>query len=174
MNHRVTFVPFILLFSSMGLCAQAPSAPIPAQLTTAKTVFLANAGSTPTNSQLAIVTYNNVYQGLAAQNRYQLTSAPADADLIFEVSVISIFQGQSASNAQYIQLVIRDAKSQSLLWTISEDIGVAYTEKTGQKNADAAAAKLVADVGSLTSATVATPPPATAPTKTRLSDEGKK
>ena len=158
----------------MNLAAQAANAPIPAQIATAKSVFLANAGSTPRNNQLAISTYNNVYRGLAAQNRYQLTSAPADADLIFEVSVISIFGGHSVNDVQYIQLVIRDAKSQSLLWTISEDIGTAYKEKTAQKNADDAAAKLVADLGTLASANAAAPQPTPAPTKSRLPDEGKK
>ena len=172
MKHRITFI-FALLTSSMGLAAQIPSAPIPAQIAGAKSVFLANAGSTPANNQFAIIAYNTVYQELAAGNRYHLTSTPADADLTFEISVISVFEG-NINWAQYVQVVIRDPKSQSLLWSTAEGIGVAAREKTLEKNIGDSAAKLATDLANLSSAAAATPTHTPAPTKTRLSDEPKK
>ena len=172
MSHLIrTIATALLLLTVAPLSAQAPPAPIPAQLATAKSVFLANAGSTPANNQLAILAYDNLYQGLAAQNRYQLTAAPADADLIFEVSVISVFEGQNATGAQYIQLLIRDAKSQSLLWSTAESIPVAAREKTLEKNAADATAKLVTDLATLTSNHAAAPPPTTTTKKTRFSNQ---
>jgi hypothetical protein len=164
----------ILLLAALPLCSQTPpAAPIPAQLATAKSVFLANAGSTPANNQVAIEVYNAVYQGLAAGNRYHLTSTPADADLIFELSEISVFEGENSTGAEYIQIVIRDAKSQSLLWSTSEGIEIAFRGKTAVKNIAEAAAKITADLNALAIGTI--PGDATSttplPTKTRLSDK---
>jgi hypothetical protein len=173
----------ILLLAALPLCAQTPpDAPIPAQFATAKTVFLANAGSSAGSSdynQLAIIAYNSSYQALVAENHYHLTSTPTDADLIFEVSVIGdgrLFTGRT-------RFVVRDAKSQSLLWTINEDIKAASREKDFEKNAAISAAKLVSDLNTLNESTpinvpaakVSAPnkstPNSSKPTKTRLSDE---
>jgi len=166
MKLQVTAISFVLLISSMDLTAQAPSAPMPAQIAAAKTVFLANAGSP--NNQLAIIAYDNLYQAFASGNRYHLTATPADADLIFEVSVI-----ETDALVGYVKLVIQDSKSHSLLWTTYEGIGAAGREKTFETNVAKAAVKFATDLTTLTSATVATPPPAVVATKTRFSDEKK-
>ena len=177
MSHRpntsLTLTAALLLLAAASLCAQTPSAPIPAQLATAKSVFLANAGSTPLNNQLAVTSYNNIYQGLTAQNRYRLTSAPADADLILEVSVVGALPGVWTNQTQCVQLVIRDARSQSLLWSTSEAIAIAFKAATFEKNFADADAKLVTDLVALTAGSAVAPPPTTAPKKTRLSDEPK-
>jgi hypothetical protein len=173
----------IILLAALPLAAQAPVAPLPAQLTSAKTVFLANAGSSAGSAdynQLAIIAYNSSYQALVAENNYHLTLTPTDADLIFEISVIGdgrLFTGRT-------RLVVRDVKSQSLLWTISEDIKASSREKEFQKNAAISAAKLVSDLNTLITVAPVSVPAAkvsapTAPTinassipkKTRLSDE---
>ena len=158
----------IFLLAALPLAAQ--SAPIPAQLATAKTVFLANAGSAPANNSLAVLAYDTLYQELAAGKQYGLASTPADADLDLEVSVVSFFEG-GVSYAQYVQLVIRDPKSQALLWSTAESIQPAAREKTLEKNLADAATKLASDLGTLTASKVASPPATVAPKKTRLSDE---
>jgi hypothetical protein len=166
----------MLLFAGEGqLMGQAApvagqSAPIPAQIIAARSAFLANAGSTPANNQFALIAYNTLYQELTKANRYRLTGAPTDADLIFEVSVHSFFEGQ-LSYAQYVQLVIRDPKSQSLLWSTAESIPIAAREKTLEKNLADAATKLAADLGLLASGNAAAPTPAAAPKKERFSEE---
>jgi hypothetical protein len=155
LNPSRTLSAALFLLAAAPLFAQAPSAPIPTQLTTAKSIFLANAGSL--SNQLAVLAYNNLYQGLTAEKRYQLTATPEDADLIFEVSVIFVYGGQT--NVEYVQLVVRDAKSQSLLWSISENIGAAAREKTLEKNLADTTAKLITDLATLTSNKVTTSPP---------------
>lgn len=146
----------LLLLAAPRLLAQA-AAPIPAQLAAAKTAFLANAGSTPANSQLAVLAYNSVYQDIAQSHCYRLAAAPTDADLVLEVSVVSVFEG-SATPAQYIQLAVRDEKSQSLLWTVSESIPPAAREKTLEKNVTDSAQKVTADLATLASGNSATQP----------------
>jgi hypothetical protein len=148
---------------------------VPAQLTTAKAIFLANAGSNVGNTQFATVAYNGMYQNLDVWNHYHLASAPADADLSFEVSVVSLYEGQY-NTTYFVQLVIRDARTQALLLTISENIGAAGKEKTFEKNIADSTAKLVADLKTLTSNQAVTPQPAiaapkspaTTPAKTRI------
>lgn len=166
---RYLSVALAASLTALALSAQTPAAvPLPAQLSTAKTVFLANAGSTPANNQLAVMAYTDVYQDFAAKNQYQLSTAPSEADLTFEVSVISVYEGQTF--AQYLQLVIRDPKSQALLWTTAENIATAAREKTLEKNVSDSAAKLVADLATFTSNKSLTSQPDTTPKKTRLSD----
>jgi len=70
--------------------------------------------------------------------------------------VISNYEGSSQVD-YFVQLVVRDAKSQALLWTISENIGTAGREKTFEKNIAASAAKIVTDLGTLISDKVVTP-----------------
>ena len=167
----------ILVLAALPLCAQTPSnAPIPAQLTTAKTVFVANAGSR--NDQLALVAYDNLYQALVSGNRYHLATTPAEADLVLEVSVI-----QTDALTGYTKLVIRDAKSQTLLWTTYNGIAAAGREKTFEKNIANSAVQLVTNLNSLVTSTpinvpaakVSAPnkptPNASTPKKTRLSDK---
>jgi len=168
--HSVTPILIVMLFVLGALPLSAQSAPIPAQLTSAKTVFLANAGSSPANNSFAVLAYDMLYQELAAGKQFTLASAPADADLDLEVSVVSFFEG-GVSYAQYVQLVIRDPKSQAILWSTAESIQAAAREKTLEKNLTDAATKLAADLTALTSSKVAAPQPVTAPKKTRLSDE---
>ena len=164
----------IALLSAAALRAQtAPAPPLPAQLATAKAIFLANAGSNTANNQEGSILYNSMYQDLAAWNRYQLTSSPAEADLSFEVSVVSFSEGSTLSG-NYVKLVVRDAKSQALIWTITENIEIANREKTFEKNIADCAAKVVTDLKTLTSSgtvMVPAPPAAAASTKTRFQQD---
>ena len=160
MKNILQFASIITLLSAATMHAQtAPAPPLPAQLLSAKTIFLANAGSNTANNQEGSIAYNSMYQDLAAWNRYQLTSSPAEADLSFEVSVVSFSEGSTLSG-NYVKLVVRDAKSQALIWTITENIEIANREKTFEKNIADCAAKIAADLGTLTSDKVVVPQPA--------------
>jgi hypothetical protein len=70
---------------------QTPAAPIPAQIFTAKKAFVANAGGDepfyeePMFSGGPDHAYNQLYEGLKASGRYELVSAPSDADLLLEI-----------------------------------------------------------------------------------------
>jgi len=179
MKPLSTVIAFFLLISSMSLCAQSPAAiKIPSQLATAKTIFVANAGSTPSYPMGATLVYTGVYQALAEGHRYTLASAPADADLVLETSYVAWYGGDHYQipiySTLYSQLVIRDAKTQSLLWTISEPIGSTANQKTFEKYVSDSGAKLVADLIALANGNTVAPNPATTAPRKRTSDEGKK
>jgi len=142
-----------LLLAAPCLFAQTPtSIPVPSQLTTANTILLVNAGS-PINhtSQEA---YIAVYQALLASKRFTLATKPADAELVLEISV------PFAVNPLCLKLDIRDIKTQTLLWSISEPIGgnTSYITAVRPKYMLTAATDLVTDLNALASGSIAPQP----------------
>ena len=141
----------LLLVLGPHLCAQATaSAPLPTQLLTANTAFLANAGIDNTTSTEA---YNAFYQGLDTWNHFHLKPTPAAAELTFELSIntlVSNVNNGSSLNTTYLQLVIRDTKTGALLWSLSENIRPAGRQKTLDKNLNDAATKLIEDLKAVT------------------------
>jgi hypothetical protein len=167
-----------LLSCASPLTAQSnpPSAPLPAPLAMAKTVFVANAGSTPSYPQGATMVYNSVYQALAQGHLYSLTTTPANADLVLETSFVAWYAGDTnvtPYSTPYAQLVVRDAKTQDLLWTISEPIRSTASQKKFLTYISDSGAKLVADLAALVNGNRVAPNSATQ-TKTPLSNEGTK
>jgi len=157
---RVT-INFSLVLSALlvlptQLRAQAiAAAPVPTQLTTATTAFLANAGIDNTNSTEA---YNTFYQGLDSWNHFHLKPIPAAAELTFELQVNGVITdviNGSSIGTSYLRLVIRDTKTGALLWSLSENIRPAARQKTFATNLNDAAAKLLTDLKALS----ATPNP---------------
>jgi hypothetical protein len=69
----------------------APPAPIPAQILTAKKVFIANGGGDESRYDTAWFSggpdraYNQFYAAMKTWGRYELVAAPGDADLVFEI-----------------------------------------------------------------------------------------
>ena len=128
----------IALLSAAALRAQtAPPAPLPDQLFTAKSIFLANAGYT--NNQSTALAYNDLYRQFALWKRFQLASAPANADLIVEMS----------ANGTMLCISIRDVKTNAALWTLYEELDSSHSQKAYEKSIDDAAVKLVADLKTL-------------------------
>jgi hypothetical protein len=157
----------ILLLASSPLFAQTPAAiPIPAQLTTAQTAFVANAGG-PDN-YLSRTAYMSFYQALTSWRRFQLTAAPANAELALELTTAQRGGTTLTSHLTVLELNIRDIKTQSLLWSFTEPVNSAATPMAS--DLAASAAKLVADFNALLSGPLVSEP---APKKTRFSDEKK-
>ena len=75
---------------------EPPAAPIPTQILTGKQVFISNSDS-PVDSILEApnLTYNNFYAQIKTWGKYELVSAPADADLVFEIGTVIIPDGYS-------------------------------------------------------------------------------
>src|SRR5271168_4126405 len=94
-----------------------PSAPVPAQLVTAGKIFISNAGGDidPNTRRLGefvglpIRPYNEFYAAMKSWGRYQLVSAPAEADLVFEIS-FSVSLATGGADAKF-HLVILDPKT---------------------------------------------------------------
>jgi hypothetical protein len=163
MNFRDALIlPALLLGSSVAV-AQAVIIPIPAQLATAQTVFIANAGG-PDNT-LSQFAYKSFYHAIG--KRFRVVTRPADADLSFELATTYSVGAKLTARTAVLQLSIRDAKTQSLLWSFSEPVISEGTASISEM--DKAANKLLEDYNALVDARLVYEP---APR--RFSDEGKK
>lgn len=149
------------------------AAPVPAQILSAKNIFIGNGGgaSDPYTGRYGDFSggpdraYNDFYAALKTFPKYTLVSAPADADLVFEISFSEFPVQQEAGKGSTtvadakFRLVILDPKTYLTLWTITEYAGGAILEGNREKNYVQAMGRVVADLQALTSAT----PPASAP-----------
>jgi hypothetical protein len=141
----------------------AVAGPIPTQIAGAKKVFIANAGENqpvPFNDVVLFSggserVYNEFYAGMKALGRYDLVGAPADADLLFEIELTSprnhnepeLF-GTVPYDAQF-RLVIRDPKTNALLWALNEHVQWAILQSNRDNNFEQAMDRLVNDVRGL-------------------------
>ena len=135
-------------------------APIPAQILTAKKVFIANGGGDESRYDEAVSysggpdrAYNEFYAAMKTWGRYELVAAPGEADLVFEIR-LTVFQLQrervlrddgTASDSQF-RFVIRDAKSHETLWGLTEHAQGAVLQDNRDKNFEQALAAVVAEV----------------------------
>ena len=139
---------------------QVPPAPLPAQILAAKKVFVANAGADRGAYPIAQLSgeperaYNSFYAAMKTWGHYQLVDAPSDADLLIEMRLTVrpglVHDGQTMYWDAQFRLVIRDPKTQAMLWAITEQVEDALTQGSRDKNFDQALARLVADLERLT------------------------
>ena len=158
--------------SSRAQTQPTTPAPVPRQILSAKNIFISNGGgaSDPYTGRYGDFSggpdraYNDFYAALKTFPKYTLIAAPADADLIFEIS-FSEFPAPSDSSKGTVtladakfRLAILDPKSHVTLWTITEYVGGALLEGNREKNYVQAMGRLVADLQALTSGAPATSP----------------
>jgi len=137
----------------------AGPAPVPSQILTAKRVFIANApGDNPPSSLGAPDSaYNQFYAAMRGWGRYELVPAPADADLVFEVSfgspLAGVFgtstTGCSSSRSSVLRVVVLDPKTQVPLWWFAEQIAKHGFREKAADAFDDTIGKLVDDVKKL-------------------------
>jgi hypothetical protein len=142
------------------LHAQAPGAPIPSQILTAKKVFISNGGGL---FDLDLVSgdprrdYNQFYAAIHSWGRYDLVASPAEADLVLQISIIYIPRqfGTDVTPFPSFRLAMLDPKTNIALWVIDEFLvdrpgfGM-IREKNRDKAFDAAIVRLVGDLKDLT------------------------
>lgn len=149
---------FASMFATPGLQAQkqqpaeVPVAPVPTQIVGAKKVFIANAAS---DRDVRIAKYiggpdglyNQFYADIKSGGKFEPVSAPADADLVLEVTI-----GMSPLVAGYagVRLAIVDPKTNVLLWNLSEPVDPAFLAKTARKNIVESLQRLTDDLQALT------------------------
>jgi hypothetical protein len=137
-------------------------APLPAQIFTATKIFLSNAGGDTLGeySGGSERAYNQLYAGLKGLGRYELVTAPADAELVFEISFTIPTVGENVSGGgpghtsvsnrtvrdPHLRLAILDLKTHVLLWTFTEHVQPALLQGNRDKNFDQAMAVLVNDI----------------------------
>lgn len=136
-------------------------APMPSQIVSARKVFLSNAGgdSHGLYSGEPRRLYDQFYAGLRSWGRYELAGSPAEADLVFEVSLINPLIGEyvsggggqtsvssrSVTDPQF-RLVILDPGTRVTLWVFTEHIVPAILLSNRDKNFDQALNYLVNDL----------------------------
>lgn len=152
-------IAFALTTTVVGAAAQQPNdppaAPIPIQIITCKKVFISNGGST-SNWGAPNQAYNEFYAAMKSWGKYELVPAPAEADLVFEIRF-----ARNYPSSEQLRLVIRDPKTNTVLWTASENVLDANRAATARKNFDRAMAALIDDVKKiLVLSSIATPNPA--------------
>ncbi len=139
-----------------------PSAPIPTQILTAKKIFISNEGG-ETNVNLGDVgvygagptdSYNQFYAAMKDWGKYEIVSAPADADLIFAirftVPVDWMGRGLGSKSADpQVRVVIFDPRTHVTLWVFTEHVESAMLQSNRNKNLVATVEKVVDDVKAL-------------------------
>lgn len=132
----------------------APSAPLPAALTTAHRLFLGNAGDQDNADCLRA--YNDLYSDLGGLGRFQLVSDPSSADLVlelhYEFSLGAGVNGSSSNTPRQFRVVLLDPKTHFVLWTLTERTNFAALERNRNKNLDEVVAALATDLDDLLSA----------------------
>jgi hypothetical protein len=131
-------------FASAQKLVDPPVAPIPAQILSAKRAFIANGGSSVLIADTISPNfpYDELYAKMRSWGRYELLSAPADADLVFEIRISRMFQ---------LQLLVIDPKTHTTLWTMYEQFNEAVEDSNKRKNLDAGIAALLTGLRKLTS-----------------------
>jgi len=127
------------------------SAPIPIQVLTGKRVFISYRES-DADPGAPDLTYNEFYLLMKSWGKYELASAPADADLVFEIRFVS-----GISDSQ-LCLSIVDPKTHVVLWPFIQHVQSSSRETARRKNFDQAMADLVGDVKKVTTASAAGTP----------------
>jgi len=167
-KFQAAFLAVIFVISMLPVSApaaeqakQAPTAPIPAPILEAKKVFVANAGGEEPwedDSQFSGDSdraYNQFYAAMKTWGRYELVNAPAGADLWFEIRFTvppasrPVSQGNTLGTAEFdpqLRLVVRDPKTNAILWGFTEHAAWAILKGNRDKNFDQCMAKVVADV----------------------------
>jgi hypothetical protein len=87
-----------------------------------------------------------------------LVGTPADADLVFEIRFTVVAVPGPGSNKgsmgpnfdPQLRLAIRDPKTQTLLWSLTQHIEAAMRQENRDKNFDQAVAGIVGQVQKLT------------------------
>jgi hypothetical protein len=138
---------------------QVEPAPVPTQISTAKRVFIANAGGDDPGVVESLFSggpdraYNQFYAAMKSSGRFELVGSPAEADLLFEIRfTVSGFCNDNRTgdaNDAVFRVEIRDPKMNALLWAYNEHMEGAFLASNRNKNFDQALARMVTDVAGL-------------------------
>lgn len=172
MTMRNVILPFVLLVISLVVdptLAQQPKdvspAPVPAQIVSAKKVFISNGGgeeADPRSFGFPDVNpdrpYNQFYAALRNSGKYEVVPAPVDADLVLDIRFTHLLILTADINRPRYDPVLRlrilDPKSGTLLWAFSERVatpGGPHANEKRESAFDQALTALFDDFGKLAS-----------------------
>jgi hypothetical protein len=137
--------------------AYTEAGPVPPAITTARTIFVSNAGSDSGLFPEPFTgdpnrAYTELCAALKASGKHELVSDPAQADLVLEIQLTAPngpTRGSKVNGASdpvpMFRLVIYDRKTHYVLWALTESIEIAFLQKTHDRNFDDALTALVSD-----------------------------
>jgi hypothetical protein len=107
----------------------SPNTPVPAQIRTAHSIFLANEGYDPNFPLDPNAAYSAFYDAIQSWGHYQLAPSAQEADLVFQLHGIAPITGISgdrygvySSTSPAFQLTIRDPKTNTRIWTVTSPV----------------------------------------------------
>src|ERR1700677_510109 len=144
----------VLAFTSLMAAQHSKGpvlAPTPPQIAAAQKVFISNAGGSSLDALLDETIfnggpdrpYNEFYAAMKSGGRYEFVSAPADADLVLEISWALTDTGLRLPILGQLRLVIIDPKTHITLWNITEYVQGAMLLGNRDKNFDQAMTTVV-------------------------------
>ncbi|MGD0155122.1 MAG: hypothetical protein ABSB50_03430 [Terracidiphilus sp.] len=126
------------------------SGPVPPAIASAKTVFVSNAGSDSGLFPEPFTgdpgrPYAQFYSALKATGDFTLAGDPSQADLVLEIRLTAPYgptnpnkQNGTSDPLPMFRLVVYDAKTHYILWTVTSSIEFAFLQKTHDRNFDEA------------------------------------
>ncbi|MGA2252107.1 hypothetical protein [Terracidiphilus sp.] len=148
----------------------APHAPIPPAILAARKLFIANGGAdaglfpSPFSGSTSHG-YDQFYSAFRGMSQYDLVSNPSEADLVLEFQIQAPLGPANADKSKgaadplpTVSVKIYDRPSHYVLWAFSEEVDIAFLQKTHDRNLDDAIARLAQDFQSLTRPQSTTPP----------------
>ncbi len=169
LSPTLLLAAFVLVLPIAHAQQAPPHAPVPAPITSAQKLFIANGGMDAFSLQAfedlglnGTYPYDSLYAAVGSWPKYQLVSSPADADLLLTTRFTAPLVGEGggwsfqriAANTKWqfqTQLTLTDAKSHFPLWTLTEPVRPANLKGTWRKNIADANAALAGDLKSLLS-----------------------
>ena len=141
-----------------ALQAQAPAAPIPSQILTAKKVFISNAGGGFESSIWSgdsSRTYNEFFAAVKAWGHFEIVGTPAQADLVLQIgNTITVSEGPPSVEFEpwpQIRLALIDPKTNIVLWALDKNLRHKMgLQKSRDKNYSDSLNSLVDDLKALT------------------------
>ena len=135
----------LMLFCSVASLAQQPDsdqssggtkpkhtpAPVPAQITNARKIFVANGGGENLYKGGPNRAYEEFYDAMKDSGQFELAASPADADVVLEISQLVIRDSYNHVLRSEFKLNMLDPKTHISLWTLSEPIVKKVGFKTG-------------------------------------------
>ena len=131
----------------------SPNTPVPPQIRTAHSVFLANDSYDPNFPLNPNTAYSAFYDAIQSWGHYQLAPSAQEADLVFQLHGIAPITdisgdryGVYSSASPAFQLTIRDPKTNTRLWTVTSPVFAAPKRSTADYWQDIAVRNLVSRI----------------------------
>jgi hypothetical protein len=160
--QQLTVLCLVLILAAMAApsaMAATQSTPpgkagIPAQIFSARTIFIANGGASVDTFGDPNLAFEEFYAGMKNWGRYQLAASPAAADLVYQISVTGTVVQTDPHHTLVVPMVVMtilDPESNVVLWRCTEQVETAILLSNQRKNFIAAVEASVTDAMALVS-----------------------